>query len=1257
MQNSTLNYLPMSSPSQEQAKTELKKLIESFRILENRELQSEANVRANFIDPLFEILAWPIRNPVYYNREEYVRGAGYADVALKADPTADIPLIFVEAKRFGAIEHLDRVQDRRNRDVAQLKLQLPGISVDRTREEQQAINYAYQKGMQWAILTNFEHFRLFNARRDTLVLSFDTPHELLDRFEELWQLAFDEVRQGSLEGLRAHRERLDIDEEYLRLINLWRLRLGQDIISHRENRILLEDPVTREINIYALREAVQRILDRLVVIRYAEDRLVIRGDQLLTIVELRTRTDYGMPLLDQIRHFFFQFNVQHNGTLFSDHLCDRLTISEAVLHAIIDSLYDARFRAMSADIMGNTYEQYLGQTLSLRNGEVQSVDNLETRKAQGSYYTPEYIVRYIVEQTLGRYLYATYSGRPDGEPISGEQPKRLEDIDGSDGRQPLRILDPACGSGSFLMNAYHLLEEFYESEIRRTIEEQKQRHDELFSQGLVGLDLQVQLSTYKHRLDRLKDYKNQILERHLYGVDLDPQAAELAAVNLMLRAMTRNVRLPLILNQNVKIGNSLLSGMPVKGGAAIESFAAELAELRRVRLAQQGVAQDSGHPFELQGQFERLAQQVNSALNEGLTNYFGDAVSAKRPFNWVVEFPEVFVDENGKLREGGGFTMIIGNPPYLNVDETWGQHSADAAYVRNAFADIWSGKSDIYYYFIRRGLSLLAPGGQLGFITARYYLEAFYAQNLRQVMLAEAALQQIVDFGNYTVFPRVGTKTAISLLRKEADETARTGHELLFDKVTRKQTDLLLFLQSFRETAHSFRQGDLDSDSWNLFGQAVAQLIARIDNRSERLGKLTFIGQGMQTGRNDVFVIDQATVDRCQIEATVIRKNIKNQDIKPYNLAFRGLYLLYPEEIENLDNFPRLKAYLAEHRTTLEERAAFKRGDCEWWRFTWPLHKDRYRLPKIVTPFIARENRFALDRSAEYVGLTDTYALFPIDDSPNLYYLLALLNSKLLNFRFRYIGKAKDYRYEYVENSLKKIPIRLASTEGVEQLLIQLAQQMTELSFLRQTLYDEFEEMLEATIYTVRDFYGAYYDHSEYQGTAIRRVGAADANATGTTTKIFVSEMGTRLVFKIVEADRGKIKLIELEVPDNYLRHFLLLGIRADLFKNELKQIWSRGRLLQGTLGALRAPVLVEAAAAANIERIHRFMAELKQRVSEKVNPTSSSFTQALDDILNLGRIETALSQTQQQIDQLVFQLYGIESPDEIQLIQEILAG
>ncbi|NJN98750.1 MAG: N-6 DNA methylase [Anaerolineales bacterium] len=323
-----------------------------------------------------------------------------------------------------------------------------------------------------------------------------------------------------------------------------------------------------------------------------------------------------------------------------------------------------------------------------------------------------------------------------------------------------------------------------------------------------------------------------------------------------------------------------------------------MAELRRLRLAQQGVAQDTRHPLELQGEFERLAHELNSTLNQGLSIYFGQEVAAKRPFNWIVEFPEIFLDETGQLKTDGGFTFVIGNPPYLSVDDTWGQNSPDAAYLKAAFAEIWAGKSDIYYYFIRRALALLATHGQLGFITARYYLEAYYASKLRQVMLAEAVIRQVVDFGDYTVFLRVGTKTCITLLQQEVDAELRKENHFLFDRSAHKNIDILAFLGMFRETAHPFSQANLDADSWNLYGHTVAQIIQKIDDGAIPLGDLTFIGQGMQTGRNPVFVVDKATLDRYQIEPELIRKIIKNQDITPYNLGFRGCISSIPKQLK-----------------------------------------------------------------------------------------------------------------------------------------------------------------------------------------------------------------------------------------------------------------------------------------------------------------------------------------------------------------------
>jgi hypothetical protein len=108
---------------------------------------------------------------------------------------------------------------------------LPGMATDRTAEEQQAINYAFKNGATWAILTNFEKLRLFNARRDWLVLSFERPDAFLEEFELLWQLSYESVLEGRLDILSSQRHRKDVDTDYLNFINEWRERLAEDIVS------------------------------------------------------------------------------------------------------------------------------------------------------------------------------------------------------------------------------------------------------------------------------------------------------------------------------------------------------------------------------------------------------------------------------------------------------------------------------------------------------------------------------------------------------------------------------------------------------------------------------------------------------------------------------------------------------------------------------------------------------------------------------------------------------------------------------------------------------------------------------------------------------------------------------------------------------------------------------------------------------------------------------------------------------------------
>jgi type II restriction/modification system DNA methylase subunit YeeA len=213
---------------------------------------------------------------------------------------------------------------------------------------------------------------------------------------------------------------------------------------------------------------------------------------------------------------------------------------------------------MTADILGATYESYLGYKFALKNGRVEAEIDQRVRKQSGIYYTPAYIVHYIVDNTLGIKL------------------KELEEkfgLEAGEEAKDLKILDPACGSGSFLIYAFDLLADFYER-INTNITQEQLR----LSTETANPDIFENREKFKHLPKKIVDYPKRILEDHLYGVDLDPAAAEIATINLVIKAFEkmREKKLPLILNQNIKVGNSLISGVRKK--EELEKFKEEFAK-------------------------------------------------------------------------------------------------------------------------------------------------------------------------------------------------------------------------------------------------------------------------------------------------------------------------------------------------------------------------------------------------------------------------------------------------------------------------------------------------------------------------------------------------------------------------------------------------------------------------------------------------------------------------------------------------------
>jgi hypothetical protein len=568
------------------------------------------------------------------------------------------------------------------------------------------------------------------------------------------------------------------------------------------------------------------------------------------------------------------------------------------------------------------------------------------------------------------------------------------------------------------------------------------------------------------------------MKRCIYGVDLNPMAVELAKVSLWLHSFTIGAPLS-FLDHHLRCGNSLIgttareaeANMVKEESGQLNLLTGPFVGLLRAAEIMRGVSTLSDATFaevetseRLFKEFDQAAKPYKRLLDIYVSKYFGlkradhflrvygtNAINAnsenmnaadiavyedarklfeeKRFFHWDLEFPEVFIDlENASWKENPGFDAVIGNPPYFSIDDTWGKKSIDADYLRLSYPEIWMGKNDIFYFFFKRGIDILKNNCYSSFITSRYFLEAHFASNLRNFLFQNTHIQEILDFSNFVVFENLGIKTCITVLQKRLQQANKLTEMVRFIQLEREiklqEVEDLLDNSYISEDFAEVEQSKLESDNWNLGYLKNIKIIDSIDDNCIPLGEITFIGQGLQTGSNEVFIVDEKTIKEYLIESNCIKNLIKNQDIKQYSLDFRDLYIIYPNDLDELNCDEGVGKYLQEKKDILTSRAAYIRGNCEWFKYTWPLHKDKYHLPKIIVPYIAPENRFALDEKAEYISLTDTTVIFPIPELElNIKFILALLNSNLLNYRYRFIAKPKDYRYEYFENTLKRIPV------------------------------------------------------------------------------------------------------------------------------------------------------------------------------------------------------------------------------------------
>ena len=855
---------------------------------------------------------------------------------------------------------------------------------DLSKIENQAFGYKNQhQGTRLVIISNFEKLRLYiDNTIDFREWHLFTLNE--DDFRELYLcLAWEQVKQGC--AIKLKEESVSSEDKITNA-------LYKDYSQFK--RVLFADILERnqytEDNQWVANEKdwqlllfkkTQKLLDRLLFIFFAEDCGLLPPNSMVQIIDqwekLKEMDEYR-PFYERVKKYFGYMNTgfqgkkyeifAYNGGLFKpDEVLDNIIISDDLLveHTKRLSTYDFE-SDIDVNILGHIFENSLSEieevTQQITNG---SAPQTSKRKQDGVFYTPPYITKYIVENTVGRLctekkaeLHIDEAEYFADHRRQMQTKKRLLDQlhQYRDWLLQITILDPACGSGAFLNAALQFLMAEH-----RLIDEMEAK--------VAGSSLVFQ------------DVENCILENNLFGVDINEESVEIAQLALWLRTAKPHRKLN-TLSENIKCGNSLISD---------------------------------------------------------------PAIAGEKAFNWQEQFPKVF--------EKGGFDVVIGNPPYVQLQS---MGAMSDAYSQSGF-ETYNRSADLYCLFYEQGCKLLKENGFLGFIASNKWLKINYGEPLRKYLVSKMNPILLIDFPGVPVFEDATVDPQILIVGKQ-----QYGGYTYACAIKSMPENLSEYVPD-----HEIKT-IFSSEPWTIRDVRINEVLRKIDSCGKALKDLPIsINYGIKTGYNDAFFIDgsvKASLIKEDIGSEkMIRPLLRGRDIVPWKVEAKDQYIIFvpwhfPLHLDSSiqgcsteaekafsDQYPAIYSHLLNHKEKLSARNKAETGiRYEWYasqRWGADYYED-FAKPKIVYPNMTKYLPFCYDESGAICN-DKAFIITSNDELFSLKYLLIILNSSLAKFWIRCIcpelgEDRREVRKVYFEN------FHIAETE--QQPFVYLANTMLSLN-------------------------------------------------------------------------------------------------------------------------------------------------------------------------------------------------------------------
>ena len=855
-------------------------------------------------------------------------------------------------------------------------------TTDLDKVEPQAFGYKNnQPECTYIVISNFEKLRFYidNAIEYIEFNLFTLTHK---EFELLWIcLAYESIATDLPKKIKnaSISEEDSITKKLYKDYSLFKRELHQNLVV-----------LNPEMDELLLFKKSQKLLDRFLFLLFAEDRQLLPPNSVREILkqwnELKDLDAYT-PLYSRFKLYFGYLNTGHkgkhhdifayNGGLFKpDDVLDVVQIDDDLLYQHTLKLSDYDFASeVDVNILGHIFENSLNELdelTALATG--QEFDKSKTkRKRDGVVYTPKYITKYIVDNTVGKLCEEkqTELGLKD-EDFSADKKqnkttKKLMFDKLTAYREwllQITICDPACGSGAFLVEALDFLirEHRYIDELQA----------KLFGDTLV-----------------LSDVEKSILENNLFGVDINEESVEIAKLSLWLRTAQPNRKLN-DLNNNIKCGNSLIDDPTVAGekafnwqkefpqvfGANAENEPTIIVDIPQTPDYLQLIKEKS---LEAQQKAEQGIALSKEALEitKQLTEY-ADKLQA-------VSEPEPSYQTTNK-----GFDVVIGNPPYVRL-ETMKELSEQMSKLNYR---TFEKRGDLYCLFVERGFNILKPNGTISFIMPNKWMQAGYGKPLREFFL-QYELNQLIDFGDIQIFEGATTYPCIFVSRKARPKD-------IFSVSVLNEVNIGDFYLNVNNTAEVFQSNQFTSDTWVISSGNEKKLFERLQQKFKTLYE--FIGgeafYGMKTGLTEAFLINETTKqyllrdDPNAIE--IIKPVLRGRDINKWTTGESNGYIIgtFPALNIDIEKYPSIKKHLLgfgkERLEQTGDKGSRKKTNNKWFETQDTFaYWETFTKPKIMYQKFQVKPCFIYDEKGLYCN--DSMWIIPSDDKG----LLAILNSKM----------------------------------------------------------------------------------------------------------------------------------------------------------------------------------------------------------------------------------------------------------------------